>query len=650
VADTVGGDKAAILDAWEREARGESTGLHPQDFFPDDDKVHKNEPLIRWVAEKISGEAREVRKGRKTPTELRDFYVRLEAALPQIAYWVEKTQPDLFRMSALQAIGLASDMEVEDDFPVPQGEVIYRFPDGWTVQELKTPEQVYAEGEVMQHCMRESAHGPEFCEQIDFGETRLFSLRNPQGRPGVSMEYDAKGKQFVQIFAKQNVSLGSSLQKLRDEEVANEDGTRRKRHKDPEGLWRGIQKYKKYVAKFINEKFGSEPSGLIMAGAPLPPEITSLAGDVHYLAGYEYPLPSGLKNVEGDLNLRGYNHPLPAGLKNVEGSLLLGGYRHPLPAGLKSVEGFLSLGDYNHPLPEGLTSVGEVLWLHEPGYDDDDESLQVYPYPLPKGLKSVGGGIDLRHYNHPLPAGLTSVGGLIVFGYNHPLPSGLTSVGGNLSLTGYNYPLPAGIKGVEGELDLRNYNHPLPSGLTSVGGDLDLRNYNHPLPDGFTSLGGGLDLRDYKHPLPDGLTRVLGGLLLSEYEFPLPKRLRTIGYAINGLSEYDYPLPAGLTYTGSLDLRDYNHPLPESLVEVRGILILENYSYPLPAGLRTVANNLALGNYAYPLPAGLRIEGNIVSAKNYPYEIPGHRPALRPNRRRTSRRKTSRRSRKTSRS
>ena len=374
VADTVGGDKAAILDAWEREARGEATGLHPQDFFPDDDKVHKNEPLIRWVAEKISGEAREVRKGRKTPTELRDFYVRLEAALPQIAYWVEKTKPDLFRMSALQAIGLASDMEVEDDFPVPQGEVIYRFPDGWTVQELKTPEQVYAEGEVMQHCMRGSHHGPRFCEQISRGDTRLFSLRNPQGRPGVSMEYDTYDKSFVQIFAKQNVSLGSSLQELRDEE--REDGERRKRNKDPEGLWRGIQKYKPYIRQFIIDEFDADASGLVMA---------------------DVPLPSGLTKVEGSLELWKYNHPLPAGLTSVGGNLYIGRYKYPLPTGLTSVGGSLSPGPYNHPLHEALLSdVGSII-------------LDEYDHPLPAGLTSVGGDLNLYGYNHPLPAGLTSV-------------------------------------------------------------------------------------------------------------------------------------------------------------------------------------------------------------------------------------------------
>jgi hypothetical protein len=385
VADLVGGDKAAIKDAWSREALGEATGLQPRDFFPDDDKVHKNEKLIRWVAEKISPAAYEFQEGRKTGRQLSEFYNSLQTALPQIAYWAEKTKPDLFRMSASQAISLASDM-VEDDFPVPQGEVIYRFPDGWTVQELKTPEQVYAEGEVMQHCMRESAHGLDFCERIDLGAIRLFSLRNPQGRPGVSMEYDTNENAFIQIFAKQNVSLGSSLQQLRDEEVEDEDGTRRKRYKDPEGLWRGIQKYKPYIRQFIIDMFDADASGLVMA---------------------DVPLPAGITSVSGHLALTRYNHPLPAGVTSTDGDLILTRYKYPLPAGLTSVGSNLSLNEYNHTLPPGLASVGRGL------------SLGGYNHPLPAGLKNVGGNLNLGDYKHPLPPVLR-VGGKIIGAKNYP--------------------------------------------------------------------------------------------------------------------------------------------------------------------------------------------------------------------------------------
>jgi hypothetical protein len=432
VADTVGGDRAAIFDAWMREARGKETGLHPRDFFPDDDKVHKNEKLIRWVAEKISPEAYEVSERRKTFEQFLGSCAKLEGALPQIAYWVEKTKPNLFQLSALQAIGLASEMEVEDDFPVPQGEVIYRFPDGWTVQELKTPEQVYAEGEVMQHCMRESADGPRFCKQISRGDTRLFSLRNPQGRPGVSIQYDTEKKRFVQIFAKQNVSLGSSLQQLRHEEREDEDGTRRKRHKDPEGLWRGIQKYKPYIRRFIIDKFDADASGLVMADAPLPDGLKSVKGSL-YLRDYNHPLPAGLKSVNGALYLLDYNHPLPAGLKSVGGYLLLGGYSHPLPAGLTSVGSDISLTNYDHPLPAGLTSVGGSLWLG--GYN----------HPLPDGLKIVAGNLSLDDYHYPLPAGLTSVGGSLWLGgrlYNHPLPAGLRVKGAVVGAERYPYEIP----------------------------------------------------------------------------------------------------------------------------------------------------------------------------------------------------------------
>ena len=61
----------------------------------------------------------------------------------------------------------------------------------------------------------------------------------------------------------------------------------------------------------------------------------------------------------------------------------------------------------------------------------------------------------------------------------------------------------------------------------------------------------------------------------------------------------------------SLDLRDYQHPLPKGLTTVGGYLYLHGYSHPLPEGLTTVGGALYLGNYQHPLPEGLRKAKNI---------------------------------------
>jgi hypothetical protein len=286
----------------------------------------------------------------------------------------------------------------EDVGPVPQGKVIYKFSDGWTVQELVTPEQIFAEGEANQNCLRESSFGPQYLEQVENGESRIFSLRNPNGRPSVSMEFvvdkdesgaptDSQSGHFEQIFAKQNTSLGASLKT-----VKAQGGT--------EELWKAIQKYKPKVREFIIKKFGGDPGALVMMNEPLEESVVEVAGDL-VLRDYKHPLPAGFESVGSDLYLEGYDYPLPAGLKSVGGHLYLRGYKHPLPDGFKSVGGDLYLRGYNHHLPAGFKRVGGNL------------DLEGYKHPLPAGFKSVGRDLFLGGYKHPLPSGLDVYGDIV---------------------------------------------------------------------------------------------------------------------------------------------------------------------------------------------------------------------------------------------
>jgi hypothetical protein len=444
MAHTVGADRDAIERAIETREPIEHLFI---------EAGHPSEALIPWVAKELNAAMKEVAAGRLAEHEFVDLVNLLEAKLPVIAMWVEANKPDLTKLTAATALSAVAKFDPDKATPVPQGKVIYRFSDGWTVQELTKPEQIYAEGEAAQNCLRESASGPSYHEQVQKGASRIFSLRTPNGSPRVSMEFvvdpeSEYGGRFEQVFAKQNTSLGASREDVGDDV-----------------LYEAIQKYKPRVREFIIEKFGGEPHGLISIGVPLP---------------------EGLTSVGGHLDLEGYEHPLPERLTSVGGSVYLRGYEHPLPEGLTSVGGHLYLIGYEYPLPEGLTSVGESL------------SLGGYKYPLPERLTSVGGYLDLRGYKHPLPERLTSVGGnLDLRGYKHPLPEGLTRMGGSLYLEDYEHPLPERLASVGGYLDLRGYKHPLPDGLTSVGGGLFLRGYKHPLPDGLISVGGSLDLEDW---------------------------------------------------------------------------------------------------------------------------------------------------------
>jgi hypothetical protein len=90
---------------------------------------------------------------------------------------------------------------------IPQGEVVYEFDDGWTVQRLREPDQLKVEGEVMQHCVG------TYCEAVETGHSIIYSLRDPQGKPHATMETRDKFPHFVQVQGKQNQTPIEAYQK-----------------------------------------------------------------------------------------------------------------------------------------------------------------------------------------------------------------------------------------------------------------------------------------------------------------------------------------------------------------------------------------------------------------------------------------------------
>lgn len=66
-----------------------------------------------------------------------------------------------------------------------QGEVVYEFHDGWTIQKLTTPEQLQFEGDEMGHCVG------DYVWPVGEGKTIIYSLRDKKGEPHVTMEMQA---------------------------------------------------------------------------------------------------------------------------------------------------------------------------------------------------------------------------------------------------------------------------------------------------------------------------------------------------------------------------------------------------------------------------------------------------------------------------
>lgn len=70
--------------------------------------------------------------------------------------------------------------------PMPKSTVVYEWPDGWTVVDLRSQRELYCEGQVMRHCVDEYEEADLVAQG---GSIQLFSLRDPEGRPRLTMEF-----------------------------------------------------------------------------------------------------------------------------------------------------------------------------------------------------------------------------------------------------------------------------------------------------------------------------------------------------------------------------------------------------------------------------------------------------------------------------
>lgn len=62
------------------------------------------------------------------------------------------------------------------------GKVVHQWPDGWSVRQLTTPEELEGEGDAMGHCVG------SYADQVANGRTMIYSLRDHAGHPHVTTE------------------------------------------------------------------------------------------------------------------------------------------------------------------------------------------------------------------------------------------------------------------------------------------------------------------------------------------------------------------------------------------------------------------------------------------------------------------------------
>ena len=123
---------------------------------------------------------------------------------PAMAQWFERERPDLDKWELndvleqldLERVRLSSKEG-------PEGEVIMRWSDGYTLVQLG-PEALSREGELMQNCLRHDAYRDE----VERKTSAILSLRDEYNRPHVDIKldkaWDGRGVIVEQVFGKQN--------------------------------------------------------------------------------------------------------------------------------------------------------------------------------------------------------------------------------------------------------------------------------------------------------------------------------------------------------------------------------------------------------------------------------------------------------------
>ena len=78
--------------------------------------------------------------------------------------------------------------------------VVMTYPDGWSMVELISENDIFVEGEKMHNCLKN--RNADFWPAVQSGKTKLFSLRNPSNQPMVSIE--VIGNKVMQIKGHNN--------------------------------------------------------------------------------------------------------------------------------------------------------------------------------------------------------------------------------------------------------------------------------------------------------------------------------------------------------------------------------------------------------------------------------------------------------------
>ncbi len=141
--------------------------------------------LIPWIARELMKLGKAVvdspTNDYVTYRDYREAVDILTDKAPAIAQWAKETRTDIGKVDLATALETIATYKFKESL-VEQGTIVYRYKDGWTVQELRTESALTQEGKQMQNCIG------GYCEDVERGDTRIYSVRDASGQPHVSME------------------------------------------------------------------------------------------------------------------------------------------------------------------------------------------------------------------------------------------------------------------------------------------------------------------------------------------------------------------------------------------------------------------------------------------------------------------------------
>lgn len=264
--------------------------------------------LIPWVARELAALAKGVvddgKKvsigGRWAPVR-RDYYNAVHMLVdkgPAIAQWAKEARVDIGKVDLATALETIKTYKFKQSL-VEQGTVVFKYNDGWTVQELRTENALTQEGKNMQNCVG------DYCSSVESGDTRIYSIRDAAGYPHVTMELRVppKGRSHESVGVGLSPEEFARSDKRLDWYFAQVLG---KQNDAP------IEEYQKRAREFIDKVFEREGCGWCVAGGT--PQWARFAGrqlndvDFEEITGVNHAEASVFSKADfTDTNLVGCN-------------------------------------------------------------------------------------------------------------------------------------------------------------------------------------------------------------------------------------------------------------------------------------------------------------------------------------------------------